>query len=77
MQNRGLGESINIWGVQKWNKSTLMCNLFREHSLAARTVCRSVRCPVRSPQYLSMHLVVLHLSEILDLLQMFGIQISL
>lgn len=77
MQNEDLGEWINIWGMQEWNESTLPCNLFKGHSLAARTVCRSVRCPVGCPGCLSMHLEVLCLAEILGLLRMFGIQISL
>lgn len=63
--------------MQEWNESTLLCNLFKGQSLAARTVCRSVGCSVGTPGYLSMCLVVLCLAEILGLLQMFGVQLSL
>lgn len=77
MQNEFLGECISIWGVHEWNESTLLHNSFKGHSLAARTLCRSVRCPVGSRGYLPMHLIVLCLAEVLGLLQMFGIQISL
>lgn len=48
MQNEDLGECITIWGVHEWNESTLLRNSFKGHSLAASTLCRSVRCPVGS-----------------------------
>lgn len=38
--------------MQEWNESPLLCNLFKGHGLAARTVFRSAGCPVGSPEHL-------------------------